>query len=196
MQTSRRAIQAGLLTGALFATVVIVTGGHTARAQSAVATVRDGWAEGALVGRIRVEGVSDANATDIGLGVTRFAPRRPGVDLAVVTIPQLFRDGQIPVHARLGVALPFGSGDGPFLLPTVGLDAAGLAGESDGGWVGYHLGARALFVTGGVGIQAGVAWVRAVGASNALWLAELGVLRVPLPAPPKPRPTTRLPGEI
>jgi hypothetical protein len=54
--------------------------------------VRDGWLAGALVGRIRVEGVSDANATDIGLGVTRFAPRRPGVDLAVVTIPQLFRD--------------------------------------------------------------------------------------------------------
>jgi hypothetical protein len=194
MQTSRRTIQAGL-TGALFVPLLIVTSGHFAHAQSSATLTRDGWVVGALAGRIRVQGVLDADATALGLGVTRFAPRRPGFDFAVVTIPRLFRDGQIPLHARAGVAFPFGSRDGPFFLPTAGVDAAGAVGEADGGWVGYHLGARALFITHQLGLQAGVAWVRAVGAPNAFWLAELGLMHVPLPRAPKPRPTTHMPGE-
>jgi hypothetical protein len=195
VQTSRRTIQAGLLTGALLVPLLVLTSGHALRAQSSTTTTRDGWLAGALVGRIRVASVPDAHATAIGLGVTRFAPRRPGLDLAVVTIPRLFRDGQIPLHARMGMALPLGSGNGPFLVPNVGVDAAGVAGETDGGWVGYHVGTHALFTRRELGFEAGVAWVRAVGAPNTLWLVELGLMRVPLLAPPRPRPTTPLPGE-
>jgi hypothetical protein len=70
------------------------------------------------------------------------------------------------------------------------VDAAGLPGESSGGWIGYHWATRALFATRQLGVQAGVVWVRAVNAPNTLWLVELGVMHVPVPAPLRPRPTT------
>jgi hypothetical protein len=194
MLTSRRAIRARRLTEAVFVPLLILTSAHSAVAQASAASTRDGWIVGALVGMIRVEDVSDAQATAIGLGATRFTPRRPGLDLAIVTIPRLFHDGEVPLHARMGMALPLGSGNGPVVVPTLGVDAAGLAGESTGGWVGYHLGARALFAMRRVGVQAGVVWVRAVNAPNTLWLAELGLMRVPALGPPKPRPATSAPG--
>ncbi len=196
MQTPRLTVQVGRLAGAVFAPLLLVSSARVAGAQSAATTTRDGWVTGALVGRIRVADVPDGHGTAIGLGATRFTPQRPGVDLAVVTIPRLFRDGQIPVHGRMGVAVPFRLGDAFFLVPTVGVDAAGLAGESTGGWVGYHWAARALFATRRLGVQAGVVRVRAVNAPNALWLAELGLMRVPLPGPPRPRPASPVPGEI
>ena len=194
MQTSRLAVRVGRVTGAVFVPLLVLASVHGARAQTS-ATTRDGWVVGALVGRIRVADVPDGHGTAIGLAATRFAPLRPGADLAVVTIPRLFRDGQIPVHARMGMAVPLRLSEGLFIVPTVGLDAGGIAGESAGGWVGYHWAARALFATRRLGVQTGVAWVRAVNARNALWLAELGLMRVPLPGPPRPRATTPVPGE-
>lgn len=196
MLTSSRAVHAGWLTGVVLVSLLIATGGHSTQAQSSTTTARDGWVVGALVGRIRVEDVPDANATAIGASATRFTPRQAGLDLAVVTIPELFRDGQVPLHARIGAALPIGSGDGPFFVPTVGVDAAGMAGQTSGGWVGYHIGARALFATRRLGLQAGLLWVRAVNAPNALWLAELGLMRVPALLPLKPRPATGRAGEL
>ena len=195
MQTSRLTVQVGRLTRAVCVPLLVLASLHAARAQTSATTTRDGWVVGALVGRIRVEDVPDGHGTAFGLGATRFTPQRPGVDLAVVTIPRLFRDGQIPVHARMGMVVPLRLGDGLFLVPAVGVDAAGLAGESAGGWVGYHWAARALFATRRLGIQTGVFWVRAVNAPNTLWLVELGLMRVPLPGPPRPRATTPVPGE-
>jgi hypothetical protein len=195
MQTSRLAVQASRLTEAVCVSLLVTTSAHVARGQTSGMT-RDGWVVGALVGMIRVADVPDGHGTAIGVGATRFNPQRPGVDLAVVTIPRLFRDGQIPLHARLGVAVPVRLGHALFLVPTVGVDGAGLAGQSEGGWVGYHCAARALFVTRSLGVQAGVVWVRAFNAPNSLWLTELGLMRVPLPASPRPRPASPVPDEI
>ena len=196
MQTPRLAVQAGRLTGAVFVPLLLMTSAHLARAQTSATTTREGWVVGALVGRMQVGGWADGHATAIGVAGTRFIPQRPSLDFAVVTIPRLFRAGEIPLHARMGMALPLGPKVGPFLVPTVGLDVAGVAGESDGGWVGYHWGARALFPTRKLGVEAGVVWVRAFGARNALWLAELGLMRVPLPGPPRPRAATPVPNDI
>ena len=196
MLTTSRVVQAGWLAGVVIVPLLIAAGAHSVRAQSSGTTTRDGWVVGALVGRIRVEDVPSANGTAIGASATRFTPRQAGLDLAVVTIPELFRDGQVPVHARLGAALPIGSGDGPFFVPTVGVDAAGMAGQSTGGWVGYHVGARALLASRRLGFQAGLLWVRAVNAPNTLWLAEVGLMRVPPLLPLKPRPATRGAGEL
>ena len=193
MQTPRLAVQVDRVAGAMLIALIGMSSARVARAQTSAAVTRDGWVVGGLVGRIRVADVPDGDGTAIGLGATRFTPQRPGLDLAVVTIPQLFRSGQIPVHGQLGVAVPLQLGSGLFLLPTIGVDAAGLPGESSGGWIGYHWAARALFATRQLGVQAGVVWVRAVNAPNTLWLVELGVMHVPLPAPLRPRPTT--PGE-
>jgi hypothetical protein len=179
----------------VFVPVLLLAGVHGVRAQSFATTTRDGWVVGALVGRLRVEDVPDAYGTAIGLGATRFTPLRPGLDVAVVTIPRLFRDGQVPLHARIGMVVPLRLADGLYLVPNVGVDAAGLAGEEAGGWVGYHWSARALFATHHLGVEAGVVWVRAVNAPNTLWLAEIGLMRVPLPGLPRPRPTTPVPGE-
>lgn len=196
MLTSARAVQAGRLAVTVLVPLVVLTGARVARAQASATTVRDGWVAGALVGRIAIDDIPDAQATALGVGATRFTPRRPGLDLAVVTVPTLFRDGQIPLHAGVGIAFPLGSGNGPVLVPTAGLDAAGSLGETTGGWVGYHLGARALVAARQIGLQPGVIWVRAVNAPNSLWLFEVGVMRVPALAPPKPRAPTTLPGQF
>jgi hypothetical protein len=193
MLPSSRRVQAGL-SGALIIAVLITTRAGVARAQGSGPTVRDGWVAGALVGRIAIDDIPDAHATAIGFGATRFAPRRPGLDLAVVTIPILYRDGQIPLHARIGVAFPLGSGHAPVFVPTAGVDAAGALGESAGGWVGYHLGARGLVATRRFGVQAGVSWVRAANAPNSLWIVELGLMHVPELRPPKPRAPATAPG--
>ena len=194
MRTARRPVRAARLV-ALFAPLLIATSARVAGAQTAAALTRDGWAVGALAGRMAVGGAADAHATAIGVEATRLVARRTGLDLAVVTLPRLFRDGQIPLHARMGVALPLGPAAGPYLVPTVGLDAGGVAGDATDGWVGFHWGAHALFAARQLGVQAGVVWVRAAGASNSLWLAEVGLMRVPLPAPPKPRSPSHMPGE-
>jgi hypothetical protein len=196
MLTSARTVQAGRLAVAVFVPVLVLIGARLARAQRSTTTVRDGWVAGALVGRIAITDIPDARATALGVAVTRVAPRTPGVDLAVVTIPTLYRDGQIPLHARVGVAFPLGTGNGIVLVPAAGADAAGALGETAGGWVGYHLGARALFAARRLGVQAGVTWARAVNARNSLWLVELGLMRVPALGPPKPRPPTTAPGEF
>jgi hypothetical protein len=196
MLTSARTVQAGRLAIAVFVALLVLSGTRVARAQSSTTTVRDGWVAGALVGRIAIADIPDARATAVGVAATRFAPRRPGLDLAVVTIPTLYRDGQIPLHARMGVAFPLGSGTGPVLVPTAGVDAAGALGETAGGGVVYHPGARALVAARRLGLQAGVAWVRAVNARNSLWLVELGLMRVPAPGPPKPRAPTTAPGQF
>jgi hypothetical protein len=47
-----------------------------------------------------------------------------------------------------------------------------------------------------LGVQAGLHWVRAVNAPNTLWLAELGLMRVPALAPPKPRRGASAAGEF
>ena len=195
MQTPSMTVQVGRLTGAVLVPFLLVSGAAFAHSQTTATATRDGWVVGGLIGRIRVADVPDGHGTAIGLGATRFTPQRPGVDLAVVTIPQLFRDGQIPVHGQLGVAVPLQMGNGLFLVPTVGVDAAGLPGETSGGWVGYHWAARALFATRRLGVQTGVAWVRAVNAPNTMWIVELGLMHVALPRPPRPRPTTPVPGE-
>jgi len=187
-------VRAGRLTGTLFVLLLNLPVARSARAQSSATITRDGWVIGALAGVIRIDDVPDAHATAIGFGATRFTPRRPGLDLALVTIPSLFRDGQVPLHARVGMALPLGPGATPVVVPNVGVDAAGLAGETAGGWVGYHVGARALLAARRLGIQAGVTWVRAVNAPNTLWLVELGLMRVPALRPPKPRPGMTVPG--
>jgi hypothetical protein len=196
MLTTARAVRASRSAIAVFAPLLLLGGARVVRAQSSATTVRDGWVAGALVGRIAIDDISDARATSIGVEATRFTPRRPGLDVAVVTIPTLYRDGQIPLHARIGVAIPLGMGHGPSLVPTAGVDAAGALGESAGGWVGYHLGARVLAAARRIGVQAGVVWVRAANAPNALWLVELGLMRVPAPAPPKPRAPTTRPGQF
>jgi hypothetical protein len=196
MQTPRLTVQVGRLAGAVFVPLLFMSSARVARAQTSAPTTRDGWVVGALVGRIRVADVPDGHGTAVGLGATRFAPLRPGVDLAIVTIPRLFREGEIPLHARMGVALPVRLGDALYLVPAVGVDAAGVAGESEGKWVGYHWTARALLARRRLGLEAGVVWVRAVNAPNTLWLAELGLMRVPLPGPPRPRPASPVPGEI
>ncbi len=195
MQTPWLAVRAGRLNGVVFIALLGMSSARVARAQTIDTVTRDGWVVGGLVGRIRVADVPDGHGTAIGLGATRFTPQRPGVDLAVVTIPQLFRSGQIPLHGQLGVAVPFQMGSRLFLVPTVGVDAAGLPGETSGGWVGYHWAARALFATRQLGLEAAVVWVRAVNAPNTMWLVELGLMHVPLPGPPRPRATTPVPGE-
>jgi len=183
------------LTGAVFVPLLIMSGARVSRAQSSDTTTRDGWVVGALVGRIRVADVPDGHGTAFGVGATRFASQRPGVDLAVVTIPRLFRDGAIPLHAQMGVTVPVRLGDAFYLVPAVGVDAGGVAGESADRWVGYHWAARALFARRQLGLEAGVVWVRAVNAPNTLWLVELGLMHVPLPGPPRLRPATPVPGE-
>ena len=196
MLTSSRSVLASRLSIAVLLPLLVLTAADVTFAQASARTVRDGWVAGVLVGRVAIDDIPDAQATTIGVSATRFTARRPGLDLAVVTIPTLYRDGVIPLHARIGAALPLGSGHGPVVVPTAGVDVAGPLGETVGAWVGYHLGARALVAARRLGLQAGVNWVRAVNAPNSLWLVELGLMRVPALAPQKPRAPATRPGQF
>ena len=196
MLTSSRSVLASRLSIAVLLPLLVLTAADVTFAQVSARAVRDGWVAGVLVGRVAIDDIPDAQATTIGVSATRFTARRPGLDLAVVTIPTLYRDGVIPLHARIGAALPLGSGHGPVVVPPAGVDAAGPLGETVGAWVGNHLGARALVAARRLGLQAGVNWVRAVNAPNSLWLVELGLMRVPALAPQTPRAPATRPGQF
>jgi hypothetical protein len=146
-------------------------------------SARDGWIVGPLIGVPGVGSETFAEAATLGVGATRLVPNRPGVDLALGVVPRFLSDGAVVLGARVGVGLPLALTDDVFLVPSAGLSAVGGFGNGGaGGTGGFYGGAATVLAVGSVGFRAGVTWHRYGSGNGNLWLAELGLMHVPLPS--------------
>jgi hypothetical protein len=149
------------------------TGAEQAAAASAP---RRAWLVGGALG---VPGGSGQFAPDlftVGLQATQFAPRRPGLDLAIGIAPRVIRLGG--VGARAGVTVPLALGDRVVLMPTAGV--SGLASLTEGeGLYGYHGGVSLVFGDrSGATPRLSVTAHQFNEADRPVWLFEFGFARL------------------
>jgi hypothetical protein len=161
----------------LFAADIGVAG-----AQDTTSARRDGWIVGPLVGLPGAGSDYELSLVTLGVGVTRLSPNRPGLDFAVGTIPRIIPEGVIPIGARIGASIPLSLTPDAFLIPSAGLSGVGAVGSGGAaGTGGYYGGITALVARGSVGFRAGVTVHGTPDADLAVWLVEIGVMRVPVP---------------
>jgi hypothetical protein len=154
----------------------------TANAHDATTARRNGWIVGPLVGLPGVRSKAVYPLVTLGVGVTRLVPDHVGVDFAIGTAPRLIAEGLVPIAVRIGPSIPLVLGPDAFFIPSAGLSAIGTAsGEDFGGDVGWFAGAAAVVARGPLGFRAGVTVHGPLFAATPLWLAEIGIMSVPLP---------------
>jgi hypothetical protein len=154
----------------------------TARAQESSTVQREGWIVGPLVGLPGLGSEAAYPLVTLGVGVTRLVPNHVGVDFAIGTAPYVIARGLVPVAARIGPSVPLEIGPDVFFIPSAGFSALGIASaENVGGLVGWYAGAAAVVARGPVGFRAGVTLHSPLFAAAPFWLAEVGVMSVPLP---------------
>lgn len=115
----------------------------------------------------------------LGVQWTDVEPGRAGLDLAVGTIPRLLPEGLFGLGARGGIVRPIELGTRSVLLPSAGLSFIGLAGPGGGGGAfGLHAGLAAVHFPEGAafGVRPGISAHRFAGATEAVWLAEIGLV--------------------
>jgi len=142
---------------------------------------RDGWMAGPLVGVPGAGTEAYYPLATLGYGATRLAPNRVGLDFAIGISPYVAAFGAIPVAARVGPSIPLPIGRDAFFIPSGGLSAVGIAGTGGaGGAVGWYAGAATVVAYKSVGLRAGATLHILNGSMTPLWLAELGIMHVPL----------------
>jgi hypothetical protein len=156
--------------------------GSTTNAHDSTTAQRNGWIVGPLVGLPGVRSKAAYPLVTLGVGVTRLVPDHVGVDFAIGTAPRLIADGLVPIAARIGPSIPLVLGPDVFLIPSAGLSAIGVASAEDfGGNVGWFAGAAGVVARGPLGFRASVTVHGPLFAATPLWLAEIGIMSVPLP---------------
>lgn len=139
----------------------------------------DAWLSGLMVG-LPGAGVSyEPGLFTIGGQWTRVRPGRPGLDLAIGTMPRALQAGVVLVGTRAGVALPVDLASGVLVLPSAGVSALGAAGTAGGGVaLGLTAGLSAAAVgAGGTGARAGITWHFLSEMRQPVWLLEVGLVR-------------------
>ena len=168
----------------LIALLLLVVVHPVAHGQDATSTRRDGWIVGPLVGLPGVGSEYELSLATLGIGVTRFAPNRPGLDFAIGTVPRVIAEGLFPVAARVGPSLPVSLTPDAFLIPSVGLSGIGaVGGGGAAGAAGVYGGIAGVVARGSVGFRAGITWHRLSVTEGSLWLIEVGVMHVPTSRP-------------
>jgi len=149
------------------------------------AVQREGWIVGPLVGLPGAGSEAAYPLVTLGLGVTRLVPDEPGLDFSIGTAPYLLAFGVVPVAARLGASIPLSLGRDAFFIPSAGFSAVAVAGAGEDVGppvVGWYWGGAAVLAHGSVGLRAGVTLHHSLaGNDSPVWLAEIGVMHVPLP---------------
>ncbi|HEX7940316.1 MAG TPA: hypothetical protein VF488_00850 [Gemmatimonadaceae bacterium] len=160
----------------------VTTQDSRAPAESVTAQ-RDGWIVGPLVGLPGAGSEAAYPLFTLGVGVTRLVPDRMGLDFAIGTAPRLIADGIVPIAARVGPSVPLAMGRDVFFIPSAGVSAIGVASAEDvGGEIGWYAGAAMVAAHGPVGFRAGVTLHEPLFMfGSPLWLAEVGIMSVPLP---------------
>ncbi len=119
----------------------------------------------------------------VGLQFTQVRAGRIGGDIAIGTMPYLFANGMLPFGFRGNVTVPLVT---PHLivLPTAGVSAVGAMGPGGGGGViGVNGGIAAVVRSGGLGLRAGITWHKFAGATNPIWLLEVGFVSIGIDPP-------------
>jgi hypothetical protein len=140
---------------------------------------RVGWLVGASIGLPGAGGEAAPSLFTVGAHVTQLRPGRPGVDLAVGTVPRALAEGVVALGARAGVGLPLALSRGVLVLPSAGASLLGGVGAGGvGGTAGLHAGVAAVVLPAStVGLRAGVTWHRFEETGGGLWLLEVGFVR-------------------
>ncbi len=167
--------------GALPAALVAQAPPSPAPSADSTGAAPGGWLFGASVGVPGYEGEAVPELFTVGVHWTQLRPGRPGVDLAIGTMPRALAEGLVAVGARAGVALPLALARGAVLLPSAGVSLLGGVGAGGGGGTtGLNAGVAAVLgPAGGAGLRTGVTWHRFGEAGGGLWLVEVGVVRRP-----------------
>jgi hypothetical protein len=183
MSRTNRTIPLHLSARALFVVVTLTLAvQRPARAQDSTVATRDGWIVGPLVGLPGIGSEAAYPLVTLGVGVTRLVPNHMGLDFAIGTAPRVIADGLVPVAARIGPSIPLALGPNAYFIPSAGFSAMGLASvEGVGGVAGWYAGGAAVMAHGPVGFRAGVTLHSPLFAARPVWLAEIGIMRVPLP---------------
>lgn len=163
--------------------LLVIVDVELSHAQDTKAARRDGWIVGPLLGLPGVGSEYDLRFLTLGVGITRLVPNRPGLDLAIGTMPRIIIPERVlPLGVRIGPSIPLALGPDVFVIPSAGLSGIGGVGSGGaGGVAALYLGAAAVVVRGPVGFRAGLT-VHGIRPSNfSIWLVEIGVMHVPLP---------------
>ena len=140
-----------------------------------------GWLVGASVGVPIVDGAAIPDLFTIGINWTQLRPGRLGADFSLGTMPRALTGGVVAGGARGGVALPLALSRGVLVLPSAGISLLGAAGTGGGeGTTGFNAGlAAVIHGAGSAGLRTGVTWHSFGDAGGAVWLWEVGIVRVP-----------------
>ena len=143
---------------------------------------REGWIVGPLVGMPGAELEIAHPLVTLGVGVTRLVPNHLGLDFAIGTAPALLADGMIPIGVRIGPSIPLALGRDVFFIPSAGFSAIAAA-SVGGAWglPGVDAGAAMVAAHGPVGLRVGATMHTPIFGIVPVWLAEVGVMSVPLP---------------
>lgn len=139
------------------------------------AAARRGWFVGGALGVPGARGELAPELFTLGLQVSQFGLRRPGLDFALGTAPRVIEFGG--VGARAGVTVPLPVSRSAVLMPVVGVSA--IAALSDGAATGFHGGASLVFGD----LSQAVPRVTLTGhrfedAIELVWLLEFGFARL------------------
>ena len=119
----------------------------------------------------------------VGLQFTQVRAGRIGGDIAIGTMPYLFANGMFPFGFRGNVTVPLVT---PHLivLPTAGVSGVvAMAPGGAGGLIGVNGGIAAVVRSHGLGLRAGITWHKFEGATNPIWLLEVGFVSIGIDPP-------------
>jgi hypothetical protein len=115
-----------------------------------------------------------------GANFTQLRPSRPSADFSFGTMPRALMEGVLVLGVRAGVAVPLALSPGVFILPSGGVSLVGAAAGGGGGAAaGVNGGLAAVFLgKNGPGLRVGMTWHRFQETRGAVWLLEIGIVRV------------------
>lgn len=161
-------------------TLILLSVSSTLGAQDS-SRVRDGqWLNGFSVG---VPGYGHEAVPALftaGANFTHLRPSRLSGDFSFGTMPHALMEGVMVLGVRAGLAVPLALYPGVFILPSAGVSLVGVAGGGGGGAVaGVNSGLAAVFLGNNApGLRVGMTWHKFEETGGALWLLEIGIVRV------------------
>jgi len=141
-----------------------------------------GWIIGTSLG---IPGESEGPIPQLftlGVTFTQAKPNHLVPDIAIGTMPFVLAFGVVPIGIRAGVGLPLAVAPHLLLIPSGGVSLVGAISPGGGGGIGgINGGVSAMAYAAQVGIRVGITVHNFGQTDGVYWLAEFGIVHVPLP---------------